>query len=175
MLVVPRTDFRRLARKVHPQGRDKRDPTNTSVAFGRINYVFKKLTIPMLAVLFAACAAPSGESRSQASDKSFTGQAAVTVKGIAFGPMVIDAQAGESITWTNEDDVLHTVTSGLPQKQGVPGVSDGKRSRPDGVFDGELDGAGSTFETTIDEPGTYPYFCEVHSGMQGELRVTSPK
>ena len=97
------------------------------------------------------------------------------MKGIAFGPKVIEAQVGETITWTNGDDVLHTVTSGLPQKQGVPGVSKGKPSRPDGAFDGDLDGAGATFETTIDEPGTYPYFCEVHSGMQGEVRVTSPK
>ena len=145
------------------------------MALGRINYVFKRLSISIVAVLVAACAAPSGEANSQAPDKGPTGTAAVTVKGIAFGPKVIEAQAGESITWTNEDDVLHTVTSGLPQKQGVPGVSQGKPSRPDGVFDGDLEGAGSTFETTIDKPGTYPYFCEVHSGMQGEVRVTSPK
>ena len=145
------------------------------MAFGRINYVFNKLSIPIVALLFAACAVPSGGTSPQAQDKSPSGTAAVTVKGIAFGPKVIEAQAGERIIWTNEDDVLHTVTSGLPQKQGIPGVSEGKPSRPDGAFDADLDGAGSTFETTIDEPGTYPYFCEVHSGMQGEVRVTSPK
>jgi plastocyanin len=137
--------------------------------------VFKKLFIAIAAALFAACAAPSGGASSQAPDKSLVESAAVTIKGIAFDPKVMEVRAGESVTWTNEDDVQHTVTSGLPQKQGVPGVSEGKPSRPDGAFDGELDGAGSTFETTIDEPGTYPYFCEVHSGMQGELRVTSPK
>ena len=138
--------------------------------------MFNKLSIPIVAVLFAAaCGAPGGGASSQAPDRSSSGTVAVTIKGIAFGPEVIEAQAGESITWTNEDDVLHTVTSGLPQKQGIPGVSKGNPSRPDGAFDGDLDGAGSTFETTIGEPGTYPYFCEVHSGMQGEVRVTSPK
>lgn len=137
--------------------------------------MFKKLSIPIIAVLFAACASPNGGARSQVSDRDPTGTVAVTVQGIAFGPKVMEVEAGESITWTNEDDVQHTVTSGLPAKQGVPGVSEGKPSRPDGVFDGDLDGEGSTFETTIDEQGTYPYFCEIHSGMQGEVRVISPK
>ena len=142
------------------------------MARGRINYVLKKLSISIVAVLFAACAAPS---EGASSDPSRSRPAAVTVKGIAFGPKVIEVPAGESVTWTNEDDVLHTVTSGLPEKQGIPGVSEGNPSRPDGVFDGDLDGAGSTFETTIDKPGIYAYFCEVHPGMQGEVRVTSSK
>lgn len=142
---------------------------------GEYQHVFRKITIPIVALLFAACAASNGGASSQAQDVGPREAAAVTIKGIAFAPEVIEVRSGESIAWTNEDDVLHTVTSGQPQKQGVPGVSEGQPSKPDGAFDGDLDGAGSTFETTIDEPGRYPYFCEVHSGMQGELRVTSPK
>jgi plastocyanin len=41
------------------------------------------------------------------------------------------------------------------------------------VFDGQLPEQGATFELTLDEPGTYPYFCEIHPGpgMTGTITV----
>jgi plastocyanin len=41
------------------------------------------------------------------------------------------------------------------------------------VFDGQLPEQGATFELTLDEPGTYDYFCTVHSGpgMTGVITV----
>ena len=96
---------------------------------------------------------------------------AVTIEGIAFSPADLQVDAGTTVTWTNEDDVLHTVTSGRQGEQGVPGVSDDKRARPDGIFEGQLDGKDTTFEFTFDQPGTYAYYCDVHVGMVGEIVV----
>ncbi len=62
------------------------------------------------------------------------------------------------MTWTNQDDIEHTVTSGTPD-------------RPDGRFNSRLAGKGATFSFTFTEPGTYSYFCNRHQSMRGQVRV----
>lgn len=84
---------------------------------------------------------------------------AVTIKGFIFKPSPLQVKAGTRVTWTNEDQIQHTVTSG------TPGSKDGK-------FDGTLDGAGKTFTFTFDSPGTYAYFCDRHNSMTGEVVVS---
>ena len=93
----------------------------------------------------------------------------VEIDGIAFLPDRIEIDAGTEVTWTNHDDVLHTVTSGRQAEQGIPGVSDGTSARPDGTFDARLDGARSGFTFTFERPGTYDYYCSVHVGMVGRV------
>ncbi|MEO2201966.1 MAG: plastocyanin/azurin family copper-binding protein, partial [Nitrosopumilus sp.] len=41
----------------------------------------------------------------------------------------------------------------------------------DGLFDSSIFMAGSTFEFTFDEAGTYDYFCMVHPWMTGIINV----
>jgi plastocyanin len=65
---------------------------------------------------------------------------------------------GSRITWTNQDDITHTVTSGTPEKR-------------DGRFNAPLAGKGATASVEVVESGTYPYFCERHNSMRGEIRV----
>lgn len=65
----------------------------------------------------------------------------------------------------------HTVTSGKPGDQGVPGLDNAKPSKPDGLFDGTLADAGDTFEFTFDEAGTFVYFCRVHPVMTARVVV----
>jgi plastocyanin len=96
----------------------------------------------------------------------------VTVEHVAFGPASLEIDAGTRVTWTNRDaNVVHTATSGEPGDKGVPGLDNGVDPKPDGVFDGEMDGADATFSFTFDEPGTYAYFCRVHQSMTGEIVV----
>ena len=70
----------------------------------------------------------------------------------------VEIRVGDTVSWSNDDTAAHTVTSGTP---------DGM----DGIFDSNLFMAGSTFEFTFDESGTYPYFCMVHPWMTGEIIV----
>ena len=91
----------------------------------------------------------------------------VTMRLIAFRPENLTVDAGATVTWKQEDAGAHTVTSGTVE-QGGAGVTE----MPDDRFaSGEI-ATGKTFRFTFDEPGTYPYFCEIHPAtMRGEVRV----
>lgn len=75
-----------------------------------------------------------------------------------FRPGVIDVPVGTRVTWINRDEIDHTVTAGTPD-------------RPTGGFDFTLDGQGTTASVEFSQPGSYPYFCNRHHHMRGEIRV----
>lgn len=85
-------------------------------------------------------------------------QSAVTVRLFQFTPGQIDVRAGTTLTWTNQDDIAHTVTSGTPEQR-------------DDRFDVALSGRGASGSVLLREPGVYPYFCRRHQSMRGEIRV----
>lgn len=74
-----------------------------------------------------------------------------------FNPAELRVSVGTTVTWTNQDSVLHTVTSGL-------------RGNPTGLFDASV-GPGGTFSFTFNEPGTFEYFCIPHPGMDATIIV----
>ena len=118
-----------------------------------------------LMVPLMACSAGPGARPAGSADE-------VVVEHIAFAPSTIEVEAGTIVTWTNRDDqVTHTVTSGRAGDKGIPGVDEGRPNQPDGIFAGELDGAGSTFAFTFDDPSTYDYFCEIHPVMTATVLV----
>jgi plastocyanin len=92
-------------------------------------------------------------------EETGSGDVAVAIKTFQFSPNPLEVAAGTTVTWTNQDDIDHTVTAGTPE-------------RPEGLFDGSLDGEGATFNFTFDDPGTYPYFCSIHPSMLGQVRVS---
>jgi plastocyanin len=96
------------------------------------------------------------------------GRGAVTMKLIAFKPDAITVKAGTSVTWTQTDPGVHTVTSGTVV-QGTGGVTE----MPNGTFDSGDLATGKTFSFTFTAAGTYTYFCHVHPAtMRGTVRVT---
>lgn len=95
---------------------------------------------------------------------------AVTIEGLVFEPVSTFVDRGATVTWANSDGVTHTVTSGKPGKQGVPGVSGDTKANLDGLFDADLDG-GENIEFTFRESGTFPYFCKIHTSMRGRVIV----
>jgi len=82
----------------------------------------------------------------------------VDVQLFKFRPGAIAVKSGERVTWTNQDDIEHTVTTGVPD-------------RPDGRFDFRLSGKGTTASAEFPAPGTYAYFCRRHQHMRGEVKV----
>jgi plastocyanin len=74
------------------------------------------------------------------------------VKSYSFDPKVIEIEAGDTVTWTNEDNFTHTVQ--------VEGQEDHKVEQ------------GESVEITFDKPGTYDYVCTLHSqDMDGTVIV----
>ena len=95
----------------------------------------------------------------------------VTIEGIAFEPDRLEVKAGERVRWVNKDEVDHTVTSGKPGRQGIPGVSEGTSPKLDGLFDSPLERVDSSFTYTFEKPGTYVYFCRIHAAMKAVVIV----
>jgi plastocyanin len=88
----------------------------------------------------------------------------VTIVGIkkdkSFDPNPIEIKAGDSVTWTNDDNEVHTVTSGSQDASNV-----GKE------FDSGTLASGQSFTHKFDKPGTYEYFCSFHESMTGKVLV----
>jgi plastocyanin len=73
-------------------------------------------------------------------------------KSYVFEPKVIEVEAGEKVTWTNDDNFTHTVQ--------VDGREDHKVEQDESV------------SITFDTPGTYHYVCTLHrQDMDGEVIV----
>src|ERR1700675_3888227 len=82
-----------------------------------------------------------------------TSSAEVKIDNFSFGPDPITVAAGTTVTWTNRDDIPHSVVSS------------------DKVFKSKVLDTDGTFSYTFSKPGTYPYFCSVHPKMTGKVIV----
>src|SRR5438874_8204083 len=86
----------------------------------------------------------------------------VDVKEGCMLPTVVRIDAGATITWTNRDEALHTVT-GTDVRSGRPGAGSW------GSIE-EL-AQNQTFSHTFNDAGVYPYYCMLHPGMIGAVVV----
>jgi len=74
----------------------------------------------------------------------------VRIRAMRFRPHRIRIEAGQTVTWINEDAVVHTVTSGRgTQPTSAPLAS-------------PFLGRGQTWHYTFEEPGSYEYLCLPH-------------
>ncbi|HEX5797323.1 MAG TPA: plastocyanin/azurin family copper-binding protein [Candidatus Saccharimonadales bacterium] len=75
-------------------------------------------------------------------------EVAVSADDFVFNPTYLKIKKGTTVTWTNNGQIVHTVTSAdtSPQK---------------GLDSGNLNN-GDTYEFTFNEAGTYEYFCVPH-------------
>jgi plastocyanin len=77
----------------------------------------------------------------------------------AFTPNPIQVSVGSTVTWTNNDSVIHTVNSGTSPTES-------------GLFTSPIMNPGDTFEYTFTEAGEVPYFCLLHPNMVGTAIVS---
>lgn len=94
-----------------------------------------------------------------------------------FDPKSVTIEPGETVTWTNESDIEHTVTAyedEIPDRAAyfASGGFESERAARNRVKEG-LIAPGENYEHTFDQPGTYGYLCIPHesSGMVGTVRV----
>ena len=71
----------------------------------------------------------------------------VNIKDFNFVPATAEVPMGTTVTWVNEDNVPHTVTS----------VSSS--------FDSGIIGPGKTYSYKFDQAGTFEYSCTNHPSM----------
>jgi|FLOH01.1.fsa_nt_gi predicted secreted protein with PEFG-CTERM motif len=66
---------------------------------------------------------------------------------------------GDSVTWSNADSALHTITS-VSQSGDI-----------DGIFDSGVFTAGKSYTMQFDELGDFYYYCVLHEWMNGVVHV----
>jgi plastocyanin len=110
----------------------------------------------------AACGGNDDDTAGEPAAAAAGSSAVVTVHTFNFQPDPIEVEAGTTITFENQDKINHSVTAGTREQP-----------TPDAFDEGVMDGAGESFELTLDEPGTYDYFCKFHpgEGMTGQIIV----
>ena len=79
----------------------------------------------------------------------------VAIYNYKFSPEVLTVPAGTRVTWTNKDEVPHTVVSSDKRFPQSPGLDTGEQ-----------------YSYTFTTPGTYEYFCTLHPFMKGKVVVT---
>jgi len=92
---------------------------------------------------------------------------AATLGDKGFSPNPINVKVGDTVTWTNIDNMEHTVTSGT-------GPSDRSKGKQ---FDSGLSGLtvltpGKTFSHQFTKAGELPYFCQIHPTLVGKVVVS---
>jgi nitrite reductase (NO-forming) len=88
---------------------------------------------------------------------------AATLGNKAFSPNLAKIKIGSTLTWTNNDNNLHTVTSGIPN---TPNAGQ--------TFDSGLTALimpTKTYSHKFTNTGEFSYFCRVHPTMVGKIVV----
>jgi len=107
----------------------------------------------MLATVAAVVALTAMHGTSAQAGQGNTSAKAVEIDNFRFGVVSLEVAAGTTVTWTNRDDVPHTVVSSTKLF----------KSRP-------LD-TGEAFSYTFREAGTFEYYCSMHPRMTGKIVV----
>ena len=77
---------------------------------------------------------------------------AVHIDNFVFEPAQLTVKVGQTVTWTNRDDIPHTVVCA-------------------GKFRSKTMDTDGTFSFTFTAPGDYKYFCSLHPHMTGAVKV----
>ena len=113
--------------------------------------VWSLVLAPM--VLAVSLSASNSRTFATRAEQPQASSAEVKIDNFSFGPATLTVAVGTTVTWTNRDDIPHTV------------VSDDK------IFKSKVLDTDEKFSFTFTKPGTYPYFCSVHPKMTGKVVV----
>jgi len=107
------------------------------------------------ALLLAACSSGSSADTTTATGPPGSDVLDISIENFAFGPNEIAIAVGDTVLWTNdESSIVHTTTS------------------DDDLWDSGNIPAGSRFEHTFDEAGTFAYICTIHPSMTATITVS---
>ena len=96
-----------------------------------------------LAVAAALCGYPNGASAEETK---------VTIDNFTFTPAALTVKVGTTVTWSNHDDIPHTVVSA-------------------GKFRSKALDTDDSYSFTFTAAGDYSYFCSLHPHMTGTIKV----
>ena len=124
------------------------------------------VSVLVLTIALAACSTQATPASPQASaypivdNYSAVSPAAgttleISMVNFSFSPKEVAIKKGTTVTWTNQDSAVHTVTSDMP------------------LFDSGDLAQGKSFSYTFSTAGTFAYHCIPHQAkMTGTIVVT---
>ncbi len=113
------------------------------------------VVIAALGIGLAACGGGGGDSTPAAAQApAADGTTKVSVQDNTFKPGAIKVKSGDTVAFTNDGGVAHTVTA-----------TDGAD------FDSGTLAPGKTFSFVAAGHGKISYVCTIHPGMQGTIEV----
>lgn len=77
----------------------------------------------------------------------------VKIDNFSYAPTTLTVRVGTQITWTNRDDIPHTVVA------------------EDKTFKSRVLDTDEKFTLTPTKPGTYKYYCSIHPKMTAKVVV----
>jgi len=86
-----------------------------------------------------------------------------------YDPPIMSVTVGDTVTWYNDDQEGHTVTSG--EGSGRYGWMGNNFGTPDDYFDSGRFMPGESWSYKFEESGTFSYFCTIHPWMEGVVIV----
>jgi plastocyanin len=126
------------------------------------------LLMGLLGVLLPGCGSGTGGTESGNEGATATAPASgvsgatgdseskqISIVNFKYVPDTLTVPAGTKVTWTNQDDMPHTVTSTI---------------KPRALNSAALD-TDDRFSYVFAEPGTYNYLCTLHPQMTGRVIV----
>ena len=120
--------------------------------------------IALLALVLAVgCGAKTSEGSGAASGTATEPATAsggkilpVKMKDILFVPEKVTARVGETVRWTNEDDIVHTV-----------------KAENGADFASKALSKGDTYTAKLTKAGTIDYVCTIHPSQRGTITVVA--
>jgi plastocyanin len=79
----------------------------------------------------------------------------ISIDNFTYNPPRLTVPVGTKVTWINQDDVPHTVTSSAKPRRFTSGALD----------------TDDRYSHVFTKRGTYDYFCAVHRHMTGQIIV----
>jgi len=113
----------------------------------------KPFTLRMAALLLLVVGLVALSNRTARAGSQSSATNEVKIDNFSFTPTTLTVAPGTTVTWTNSDDVPHTI------------VSDDK------TFKSKVLDTDERFSYAFTKPGTYPYFCSIHPKMTARVVV----
>jgi plastocyanin len=111
------------------------------------------LAAPVFAAAAVLVSGSRGSTTREEQAQMQTSSTEVRIDNFSFGPAALTVPSGTTVTWTNRDDIPHTVVS------------------EDKAFKSKVLDTDEKFSYIFTKPGTYGYFCSVHPKMTGTVVV----
>jgi plastocyanin len=106
-------------------------------------------------LILISCSKDSGYGSSSNNNGTNNQSNSVSMENMLYNPSSLNVKTGTAVTWTNNDNVDHTVTAN------------------DGSFDSGNIKPGAKYSHTFSTAGTFSYHCTIHADMKASIVVAN--